>query len=150
MLPVEQLSDIPLFFDLPQYHLSALAEHASNTSIARNDYLIRQHDRAQWLFFLRSGRVQFLMEFAGAEPLLVGIEYLPGALIGWSAFRPPYRYTVSVRCEQDCEFLVLEAEAVTDVFKRDPLVAFNILERVSEVLAERFESARELLLTPGN
>jgi hypothetical protein len=61
-----------------------------------------QHDTAGHLFFLISGVVQFYIHFQGVDDLLVGTMREPGALLGWSVFRKPYRYTVTTRCEEDC------------------------------------------------
>ena len=38
--------------------------------------------------------MQFYIRFHGVDDLLVGTIREPGALLGWSVFRQPYRYTV--------------------------------------------------------
>jgi hypothetical protein len=36
---------------------------------------------------------------------VVAVLRRPGELLGWSAFRAPYRYTASVRCEEPSELI---------------------------------------------
>src|SRR6266705_610016 len=98
----------------------------------------------------RLGRLSFfqgipswaLIRVAEAD-LLVGVLRRPGELVGWSAFRPPYRYTASVRCEEPSRLARVPATAFEEVFERDPALAYQILQRVATSVANRLEQTRE-------
>ena len=64
----------------------------------------------------------------------------------WSAFRPPYRATASVRCEQPSRLLTVPVTAFEELFERDPGLGYLILGRVAAGVADRLEQARERLL----
>src|SRR5215208_3548590 len=52
--------------------------------------VLRQADRARVVYFLLAGSVQILLR-VGEEGLLLAVLPCPGELLGWSAFRPPFR-----------------------------------------------------------
>lgn len=146
MVRVERLSQIPFFHGLPAWALRRFAQVAVEKLLDRNDLIVRQHDQAQAVFFLISGRVQFLIRFEGVEDLLVGTSRNVGALIGWSVCRSPFRYTASVRCEEPCRVLKVPAGLFSEILSEDPRLGYIILKRVATVLAERFEQTRDLLV----
>ncbi|MDN5789494.1 MAG: hypothetical protein L0H25_01320, partial [Micrococcales bacterium] len=92
------------------------------------------------------GPFAFLLRFEGVDDLLVGSTTQRGALIGWSVFRPPYRNTATVRCEQPCRLLVMPRSAFDEVFAADPRLHYEILGRVAAVVAERLKDTRQVLL----
>jgi CRP-like cAMP-binding protein len=73
----------------------------------------------------------------------------PGALVGWSAFRPPYRSTATVHCERPSRLVAVPAAAFETLFERDPGLGQLLLGRVAAGVADRLEQARERLLAPG-
>lgn len=145
MVPIERLSQLRFFQGLPAWVMRRFAEAACETSLASGQYIVRQHDEGTALFFLLSGSVEFLIRFEGVDDLLVGTSREVGAMIGWSVFRIPHRYTASVRCEHTCHCLRLPADALAGVIAEDPRLGYLLLRRVSAVLANRLEQARDLL-----
>ena len=96
----------------------------------------------------RSGSVQILIR-VGSDDLLVGVlREEEGQLIGWSTFRPPYRYTASVRCEGPAVVLRVPATVFNELFEQDPAFAYATLSRVAVSVANRYEDARDLLHLP--
>jgi CRP-like cAMP-binding protein/1-acyl-sn-glycerol-3-phosphate acyltransferase len=151
MITREALLQIPFFQGLPDAALAQLASVAQLQSRVGGDLIIHQHDRAIAVWFLLSGRVQFLMHVEGVSNLLVATSRTPGSLLGWSAFRAPFRYTTSVRCEGACELLRIPHGAFEDIFARDPHCGMEILQRVAATMARRLEQARKCLLElPGS
>jgi len=108
---------------------------------------VQQYDRARAVHVLISGSVQVLIR-VGPEDLLVSLVPGPGELLGWSAFRSPYRYTATVRCESPSRILTFPVEAFDDIFAQDPHVAHIVLRRVVAEVAQRFEDTRDLLIAP--
>lgn len=122
-----------------------LAEAACEKTLEVGQYVVRQHDEGNALYFLLSGSVEFLIRFEGVDDLLVGTSREAGAMIGWSVFRIPHRYTASVQCAETCHCLRLPADALAGVIAEDPRLGYLILKRVAAVLANRLEQARDLL-----
>jgi CRP-like cAMP-binding protein len=146
MISPKLLAQIPFFRGLPARPLSLFAEEAMEVTLEPNALVVHQHDEARHVYFLLSGTVQFLLQFQGTEDLIMGVTSEPGALIGWSAFRAPYRYSASVRCEQSCRFVRLSRKVFDDVILSDPRLGYDILHRVAMTVADRMEQARDLLV----
>ncbi len=146
MAPVHQLAEIPFFQNEEPWVLERLAEAADEVSLAANVLVLQQHNDAQHVFFLLSGAVQLLLRFEGVDDLLVGTRRDFGEIFGWSAFRAPYRYTASVRCEESCRFIRIPRTAFERVFAQDPRCGYRMLQRVAAAVALRLEEARDWLM----
>jgi CRP-like cAMP-binding protein/1-acyl-sn-glycerol-3-phosphate acyltransferase len=142
-----ELSAIPFFRGLPSWALEYLAERAEEQVLPTGQTILHQYDRVGRVYFLVSGSLQILIR-VGSEDLLVSVLREPGGLIGWSAFRPPYRSTASVRCAEPCRLLIVAADVFGDLFRREAALAYQMLRRVAASVADRFENARDLLATP--
>jgi CRP-like cAMP-binding protein len=135
------------FFDgLPRWALVHLAEAAREEDLPAGRTVLHQHDRTRTVQFLLTGALQIYVG-VGDDDLLVAVLDDPGALVGWSAFRPPYRATASVRCEQPSRLVTVPVAAFEELFERDPGLGYLVLGRVAAGVADRLEQARERLLT---
>jgi CRP-like cAMP-binding protein len=148
MIEPALLADLPLFRGLPAWALAELAAAAEERQLPAGTVLLRQYDLARAVHVLVSGSVQILIRVGGGDLLVASLRD-PGEPIGWSAFRPPYRYTSTARCERDCRLVRLPAAAFDELFARDPALAHRVLARVAASLANRLERARELLHAPA-
>lgn len=144
----DAVRQLEFFAGLPEALVARLAGHADERSLAPGDFVVRQHDDARSLFFLLAGEIQFLIHFEGVHDLLVGTGRQPGMLIGWSAFRPPYRYTASVRCETACRVVRIARDEVEAMIDESPAFGLPFLRRVAGSLANRLEQTRDLLVEP--
>jgi CRP-like cAMP-binding protein len=146
VIPTDDLIPVPFFNGLPEAVCARLAEAAEVRVYDRNARVVEQHDRAIAVYFLLSGAVQFLIRLDGDDELLVGVGRDVGTLVGWSAFRAPFRYTTSVRCEQGCELIRIPYEAFERVIAEDPDAGVEILHRVAIALARRLTRERDRLI----
>jgi CRP-like cAMP-binding protein len=113
--------------------------------LGAGELLIEQNDEAREVFFLVEGSVQLLLRYEGVGDLSMGSFQEPGSIFGWSALRPPYRYTDSVRCEQPTRLLCLSRASLEAVMAEDPWVGFVLLQRVTGEVARQLEITRGLL-----
>jgi len=148
-MELSRLARLPFFQGMPQWALVRLAEMAVEEETSAGGMVLRQADRARSVYFLLAGSVQVLLR-VGEEDLLVAVLRRPGELLGWSAFRAPYRYTASVRAEEPCRLVRVPAALFEELFGRDPAFAYQTLQRVAASVATRLEQARlRLFLPPG-
>jgi CRP-like cAMP-binding protein len=147
-MELARLGRLSFFHGMPGWALIRLAEAATEEELPADAMVFRQSDRARAVHFLLTGSVQILIR-VGEEDLLVGVLRRPGELIGWSAFRAPYRYTASVRCEEPSRLARVPAEVFDELFERDPALAYHVLQRVAVSVANRLEYTRERLCPPS-
>lgn len=135
------LAGIPFFSGLPEWALARLAATATKTRMAQGALIVRQNDEARALYLLLDGAVRVFVRFDGTDDVPMGLEREPGSLIGWSAFRAPYRYTDSVRCEEESELLRVPREAFEEIFESDPYLGYRVLKRIATTVDHRLEGA---------
>jgi len=140
------LSQLAFFEDIPSEVICHLAEVGKDATIEPNTAIVHQHDEAQFVFFLLSGAVQFHLQTPELDNALVGVMKTPGALLGWSAFRYPYRHTTSVTTEVESHLLRIPRSAFEDIFSSHPHAGYEMLKRVNTAVANRLEQARDQLL----
>jgi CRP-like cAMP-binding protein len=142
-MELARLGRLPFFQGMPGWALVRIAG-AATEELPSGRRVLRQSDRARAVHFLVNGSVQILIR-VGEQDLLVGVLRCPGELVGWSAFRAPYRYTASVRCEERSRLVRVPAAVLEELFDRDPALAYQTLPRVVATVADRLEHMRELL-----
>ena len=136
------------FFELKAgWALLRLAGSATKRGLEPGAMVARQNDEARAVYFLLSGAVQVLVYFEGVGDLLMGVQRDPGSLIaGSSAFRPPYRYTASTRCEEASELVRFSRDTFEEIFVEDPYLGYQVLKKVATALDHRLEGAVTFLL----
>jgi CRP-like cAMP-binding protein len=139
------LERLAFFAGLPRWALDRLTQAAREEDLPAGRTVLHQHDRTRTVHLLLAGALQIYVR-VGDDDLLVAVLDDPGELVGWSAFRPPYRATASVRCEQPSRLLTVPVTAFEELFERDPGLGHLILGRVAAGVADRLEQARERLL----
>lgn len=146
MIPPDSLKQLSFFRGLGRQALELIAASAEIREYPNNAVIATQHDRAIAVYFLLEGTVQFLIRVEGEDDLLVAVGKEPGLIVGWAAFRPPFRYTTSARCEQACRFLRVPHDAFDEIVQQDRETGLLLMRRVAEALAHRLEFEREQLL----
>jgi CRP-like cAMP-binding protein len=150
-MTAEELAGLRFFEGVPGWALERLARSATKRRFEQGAIVVRQNDEARAVYFLLSGAVQILVYFEGVGDLLMGVQRDPGSLIaGWSAFRPPYRHTSSMRCEEASELVRLPRETFEEIFEDDPYLGYQILRKVAAEVDHWLEHAVAFLLeTPS-
>jgi CRP-like cAMP-binding protein len=132
---------------MPGWALERLAGSATRRGLEPGAMVARQNDEARAVYFLLSGAVQVLVYFEGVGDLLMGVQRDPGSLVaGSSAFRPPYRYTASTRCEEASELIRFSRDTFEEIFVEDPYLGYQVLKKVATALDYRLEGAVTFLL----
>lgn len=148
MSDAAQLSAIPFFAGLDASVLAALAEGAEEVSVPAGELIIEQGAPADHLYFLIEGSVEALLRYEGVGDLFMGTREAVGTLLGWSAFRPPYRYSDSVRSHRPSRLLQVPRASFDTLFDRDPEVAHELLRRVNIEVVQQLELTRDLFDRP--
>ncbi len=143
----DELAWLRFFEGLPGWALERLAGSATKRRFEQGATVVRQNDEARAVYYLLSGAVQVLVYFDGAGDLLMGVQRDPGSLVaGWSAFRPPYRHSSSLRCEEASELIRLPRATFEEIFEEDPYLGYQILKRVATAVDHRLEGSVTFLL----
>ena len=127
-----------------QKDLDATRAYANQT----HAHIIEQGEAASDVYFLLEGSVEALLRFEGVGDLFMGTLEAAGTLLGWSAFRPPYRYSDSVRSHRPSRLLRVPRSTFEALFERDPDIAHELLRRVNIEVVQQVELTRDLFDRP--
>lgn len=134
------------FFDgLADEHVDLLAGCASNVRFDAGELLFREGDMADSLYVVRQGRVALELTIPGRDPVVLQ-TCGEGDVIGWSWMVAPHRWRYSGRAAQMTRAIALDGNCLRGKCDENHELGFQLLKRVSEILAHRLEATRLQLL----
>jgi NTE family protein len=133
------LAHVPLLAGVDARTLEVLYSDLRPVAIRAGDIVIRQGDRADRLFLVRSGRLRVLVE--GEDGPKAVRELGPGSAIGELALLTGSPRSATVQAVRDSELLELDAEVFHELLERDA----GFAGAVARTLAFQLQSSGELL-----
>lgn len=126
-------------------HLKKLAALAGEQKFAANQIIYRQGDPGEAIYFIEEGEVVIEMNLPeGGQATMSTVG--PGQLFGWSALFPPRRKQANARAVQPTRVIAINAARLREAFQADYTLENAIIQRVTEVIADRLASARHQLM----
>jgi phosphoserine phosphatase RsbU/P len=129
----------PLFADLPEAELAALAGTMRTVTLAAGDALFHQGDRGDEFFVVVEGELDVVSAMGSAEELALGLVRAGEFLGEMSLLLPDGQRTASVRARRPSRLLALGRPQFFDLVLRHPSVARSI----TRVLSRRLASTNE-------
>ena len=118
---------------------------AENVRFVKDDYLLREGQPANEFFVIRSGRV--MISIHGVQLGTLTVQTIePGEMIGWSWLVPPYRARFDAIAVEETRALRFDGQCLRGKCDEDPHLGYEVLKRVSSMLAQRLEDSRIQLM----
>ena len=131
--------------DLPLEYLDLLVGCASNTRFAPGEYLMRESEEADQFFLIRAGRVA--LRIHAPERWALTLQTLgEGEMLGWSWLIPPHQFRFDAQAVEDTRAIALDGTCLRQKCESDPALGYDLLKRISRVLASRLEATHLQLL----
>ena len=141
------LSEFPLFKDLPEALLNKLATHCKEETFSKGDVVFREGENADSLHFLLEGNIVLKVRLTSRpESITVSAVKQQYESFGWSGIVPPYHYTASAVCEEDCKVLTLPGDKFMEQLQSNPEAGFVVMQRLTELISSRLRTSRQGLL----
>jgi predicted acylesterase/phospholipase RssA len=128
------LRDLPLLADIDNDTLTDAVGRGQNVRLLAGDWLFRQGDRADSLYFVRSGRLEVLHEAAGQETVICLLGR--GAAVGELAVLTGSARSRSVRAVREAEVVRIDKASFEALLHGLPAVGM----RLTRALAEQLQS----------
>jgi CRP/FNR family cyclic AMP-dependent transcriptional regulator len=140
----------PFLRGMQSGHLDALAAAASDVMFPAGHRIFADGGYAGKFWLIRSGHVAVDLQVPGEGPVVIETVGI-GGLLGWSWLFPPYRWAFGGVCVTPVEAFEFDASAVRDCCAADPVLGYDLTQRLIRVLAGRLESTRTRLIAtrPG-
>ena len=141
------LSEFPLFKELPEELLDKVAALCSEETYAEGASVFREGDNADKLHFLLEGEIVLkVMLTSRPESITVSAVNQKYESFGWSGIVPPFHYTASAVCEKDCKVMMLPGNGLMKLLQDDPAAGFIVMQRITEIVSSRLRTSRQGLL----
>lgn len=124
--------------------IKKLALLATEVSFAENEVIYREGDEGKAIYFIEKGQVVIEMNQPDGSKVTVS-TIGPGQLFGWSALFPGRRKQASARATTPTWAIALDAARLHEAFRLDPKLEVALIQRVTEVIADRLAGSRRQL-----
>jgi CRP-like cAMP-binding protein len=147
MVSAEILRRYPFFGSLSDAQIKAIAMIADGEMIVKGSVICEEGQPATALYLLIDGRVSLYYkseeEFnpSSRRDFFVG-EINPGEVFAISVFVEPYKYTSTVRAEQDCRVIKFDSTELNKLIEQDPRLYCILMKETAKAAMERLAYAR--------
>ncbi|HMK08917.1 MAG TPA: ATP-binding protein [Anaerolineales bacterium] len=141
----ETLKRFDLFAGLPGEALEAIALLAQEQTLPDGELLFAEGTSADHLFLIIEGQVSLEKKVQlgrTGTPRRAPIEVTgPWQEVGWSSLVRPYLYTSSGVVQGGARLLTISGEALRQWMVANPVVGYEILQRIAAIIRHRMESS---------
>ena len=135
----------PLFRGLDEDSLTSVTPFSAIRRLRARDTLYAQGEPGRAIFLLMEGSMKLTRRTGGAREHVVRL-LRPGEVLAESVLFSDKVYAATAVALEDCRVLVVDARKFAARLRRDPHLAWNVLERLGKRI-EELQSQTELLAT---
>lgn len=140
MLVATRLRGVPLFAEMPEPYLDALAEAGRRVSLGAGQLLFRAGDAADSLYVVLDGQLRVYSEYPGAE--FVDLTLVdPGGYVGELAVLDRGRRSANVSAVVATELFELDRTTFLALLQRAPSVLDGVLGNLTQAVRATTERA---------
>lgn len=151
--------------EIPQQHLSEIAQWGKVQEFDLHDIIFNDGDNARDLFGLVDGEVELSLvvkdrvmkaEIEYEESLQTRIDTIekdiiveliePGEIFGWSALIKPGLFTSTAKCTKPARVISLPAGKLKAFFDKNPQIGYAFIERLAEIISQRLRHRTDKLI----
>lgn len=135
----------PFFAGVDPKLIQLIASCAKNARYEAGEVLFREGDAADTFSLIREGRVS--VEAMIPQRGFTTVQTVSaGEVLGWSWFLPPYRWHYDARVIKPARAIVFDGKCLREKCEQNHELGFEVLKRLSIVIAGRLEATRLQLL----
>ena len=142
----EALAAHPFLHGMSHDHLVTLAEVASDVTFPAKTRLFEDGRGATRFWLLQSGHVTLDLHVPGQGRMNIDTIGM-GELLGWSWLFPPYRWAFGAVAATPVKAFEFDARMVRAQCASDPVLGYELTQRLAQVVARRLQASRVRLIT---
>ena len=138
---IDVIGELAFFEGLSTADIRLLMPYFSSQFYPASTIVFEQGDIAEYLYLVVKGEVLILYK-PDDGPMMTVTRVQQGGVFGWSAALGNVAYTSGAVCTTDCELLQVSGRDLRAICEKHPGVGKVILDRLANVIAQRWESRR--------
>ncbi len=135
----------PFFAGLDAAAVQQLAGCARNEHVRDGAYLFREGGTAEHFYVIMHGRIALEVFRPGSGPIVLDSAGV-GEVLDWPWLIPPHRWLFDARAVEPTSVICLDSACLRGKCDADPLLGYELVQRVAQVMYHRLEAARVRLL----
>ena len=136
----------PFLHGMSGEQLGTLAQAATAVSYPAGHRLFEDGGHATRFWLIQSGQVRLDVHVPGQGRMKIDTIGL-GELLGWSWLFPPYRWAFGAVAATTVQAFEFDGPAVRACYAADPVLGYELFQRLARVLAHRLQATRIRLIT---
>jgi CRP-like cAMP-binding protein len=145
----EALATHPFLHDMSHDHLAVLAEAAADVTFPARHRLFEDGGSASRFWLIQSGCVTLDLHVPGQGRMNIDTIGM-GELLGWSWLFPPYRWAFGAVATGPVEAFEFDGRLVRAYCESDPVLGYEVTQRLAHVVAKRLQATRVRLITSSS
>jgi len=136
-----------LFEGVPDEAMRAIVPLCREAAYASGAKIFAQGQAADRIYLLLEGTVRLTIHATALrEPMTTTVLNTPGRVLGWSAIIGSGHYTTTALAASDVRVLTIDGCALLDYLNQNPCDGYVVMQRVAQIIGQRLEAMRKLLL----
>src|SRR5438477_3742086 len=145
----EALASHPFLHGMPRDHLAVLAGTARDVTFPVRHRLFEDGGSATRFWLIQSGHVALDLHVPGQGRMKIDTIGMC-ELLGWSWLFPPYRWAFGAVAATQVEAFEFDGRAMRARCQDDPVLGYDLTQRLTRVLAKRLLATRVRLITTSS
>ena len=142
---MQSLHSCYLFKGLSESQFHSLSEITKQVRAQKGQFLMNEGRKAEELFVLKQGAVELLTTVNDDFELPISILRNPGDCTGTSSLIEPYEYSLSARCFEDSELLIIKRSDLKNLMLADHELGCTLMKNLAKHLLDRLKETRQEL-----
>jgi CRP-like cAMP-binding protein len=144
MISADKLRQFSLLSTLDATVLEELAAISEERTVPAGQWLFREGDPADALYFVVSGRVELTMMLDEKKDTYITLNVLSnGAPLGWSAIVAPYVYKLGALAATSATLVRLDGNRLRVLLEKYPEQGYVLMQGITRAMASRFDTIGE-------
>ena len=135
----------PFLIGMSDHHVRLLADCALASHFGAGRVIFREGEMANRFYLIEHGKVALESSTLG-EPVRIE-EIQDGDLLGWSWLFPPYAWHFAARAVEETTAIFFYGTILREYCEKDHTLDFELFKRMSVVMLQRLQAARQKLLS---
>jgi CRP/FNR family cyclic AMP-dependent transcriptional regulator len=136
-----RLQRFSCFSELTKEQREEIAQIVTEERFYSGHILFEEGKPGNHIFLIGDGYVEVLYNIGEEGPSQVD-RVSTGGIVGCSALIDPYTYTSTTRCLTEIEALIIDAQALQSIMKKDCPLGFSIQKNLIQMLLDRIVDLR--------
>lgn len=134
-----------LFAGLSTHQIDTLASISNEASVAGEEWLFHEGDKAERLYFLVNGAVELFTTINNDIELPIIKLRSSGDCFGTGSLVEPFQHSLSARCAEAAEVLTIARDKLSEIEKMDSDFGRIMMENLAAHYLSRLKETRQEL-----